>query len=776
MSFRNPRLWLSLLSLGAVLLLVFRDVSTKTSPGPLAPGHAGDPRLDAAEGCALCHGNVELDLDQACRECHQVIDEHILSRTGLHGSLDAALQKRCGSCHVEHHGTEMSLVSALAFARAGIPEITEFDHSHVAFDLVGSHEALDCEDCHPHANSPEPPRGTLRFAGTSQRCSSCHEDPHDGIYQQDCSACHGQEQPFAVATNFVHSAHLPLVGAHGEVGCEDCHSPDSAYSIAAVASFRSSLEPRGCRACHDSPHAEDFLRKVAALDGLEETAACTSCHDPEHGGFREGASITPAQHFVSGFALSEPHESLACADCHAGDSSAEASFANRFPGRDAERCESCHADYHGGQFASGAFAEAGCIECHERTSFEPHRFTALLHQRCDFPLEPAHRQVPCASCHAAPAAPATTRRFSDAPSRCDACHEDAHLGKLVRSSEHGCAECHKATRFDDVARSEFEHWARTAFPLEGAHARTDCESCHQPRERPDELGRRFGLVAAEFESDGPGTGCASCHADVHAGCFDEPTLPARVEGRRGCARCHGTDSFRELRASSFEHGLWTSFDLNGAHDAIACQSCHGQGRENSGRELGLLADLPGGSPRACADCHRDAHAGLFDQPGRPRTVEGRTSCARCHGEQDFRVGARQNFDHGQWTGYSLEGAHEKVDCDDCHIIPRANKRLGAVRGSDCADCHQDPHVGQFAGPGGRSCADCHQSTDSFAELVFDHQQHSRFALDDQHDELDCVACHRPWPLPGGGHAVRYKPLGVLCADCHASKGPRGGGG
>jgi len=55
-------------------------------------------------------------------------------------------------------------------------------------------------------------------------------------------------------------------------------------------------------------------------------------------------------------------------------------------------------------------------------------------------------------------------------------------------------------------------------------------------------------------------------------------------------------------------------------------------------------------------------------------------------------------------------------------------------------------------------------------MRFDHGD-SRFPLDDRHAALDCAACHKPWPLPdslGGGTAVRYRPLGLTCKDCHGT--------
>ena len=48
-------------------------------------------------------------------------------------------------------------------------------------------------------------------------------------------------------------------------------------------------------------------------------------------------------------------------------------------------------------------------------------------------------------------------------------------------------------------------------------------------------------------------------------------------------------------------------------------------------------------------------------------------------------------------------------------------------------------------------------------------------LDERHRTLDCGACHQPWPLRGGGEAIRYRPLGTECADCHIGSSARGEG-
>jgi Zn finger protein HypA/HybF involved in hydrogenase expression len=50
-------------------------------------------------------------------------------------------------------------------------------------------------------------------------------------------------------------------------------------------------------------------------------------------------------------------------------------------------------------------------------------------------------------------------------------------------------------------------------------------------------------------------------------------------------------------------------------------------------------------------------------------------------------------------------------------------------------------------------------------VKFDHQRDARFALDAQHEKLQCSACHRAYQTAQGS-VVRFKPLGVTCAECH----------
>ena len=64
------------------------------------------------------------------------------------------------------------------------------------------------------------------------------------------------------------------------------------------------------------------------------------------------------------------------------------------------------------------------------------------------------------------------------PENCASCHDDPHVGQFADEIRaEGCESCHTETR-EDFRLPHFAHGDRTGFPLSGAHARTDCNSCH----------------------------------------------------------------------------------------------------------------------------------------------------------------------------------------------------------------------------------------------------------------------------------------------------------
>jgi len=669
------RIALGCASLALVLWGLVAQVD-KVSPGPLAAAHLQEPELLARGACKRCHGDDQVTMADACASCHAPVIEDVRAGTGFHGTLAGLDASDCARCHGEHSGEEFELVSPRSFRVAGFDSREDYDHAELDFRLQGRHAALGCEDCHANADVVLLARGQRRFEGLDQGCQSCHEDVHGGRFVRACSDCHAQEHPFRLVLSFAHDDFADEC-AHGAVACATCHPRGGAHDSELLAGPDPPSCARACQDCHVSPHTEGFVAAVAVLGDVPEGESCESCHSEAHMAFAgQPEAMPPALHCASGFALDPPHDRAPCASCHLSVEGDEiAPFVVQSPARGPDECRSCHGDPHAGQFAGGPFGAADCLACHARTAFEPCTFGVEAHVRAAFPLEASHQAVACTRCHAADP-PGSVRVFRGTPSACVECHADAHRGAfdaelLAAGRPRDCSRCHAPTSFAEYEKEDFQHGAWTGFELDGAHARAECTTCHQPGEGPDEAGRTFGVIAAIFG-----------------------------EARKGCARCHV-----------------------------------------------------------------DAHDGRFDGPGLPREVAGKTDCARCHSSETFAE-LQEPFEHERWTGYPMADFHAQVECAECHLPARAPDAAGRTFGrapARCVDCHADPHVGQFAVRGATDCARCHQDSGG---LAFDHQRDSRYALDEVHARLACATCHLLWPLPGGGEAVRYKPLGTECVDCH----------
>lgn len=776
------RLVLALLSALAVTSVVLIDLD-QSGPGPIMPAHAQVAQLAGVSGCVLCHGSGPDDLARACLECHPLIQDQIDRQLGLHGNLDEGAQRECGACHAEHSGADSARLVQFSFDQAGLQGPDGFDHGTVPFHLAGRHDSLECADCHLHAGSEELPEGSARFLALAQDCTSCHEDPHEGAMQRGCEECHGQEHAFDDLASFPHDARVPLHGSHSGLQCSDCHQEDSEYSVTALSDPQWPAPWRACAACHDSPHDASFLAALPNPATAAGEDGCVLCHSALHPEFHgEQLNWQDSWHGASGFALERPHDGLACSACHDTRQGAD-DFALRYPGRAADSCQECHQDPHQAQFDRPPHQQRACLSCHARDTFLPHGFDLARHNRDSFALSGSHAEIECASCHSlADAQDPTTRRFYPLAHLCEDCHSDAHdqafLAREMDSESNpagSCARCHTAATFRDLTQP-FDHGAWTGFALQLGHQIEDCEACHARSQSADENGRTLGWVQQLHPGD-PAL-CSGCHADIHGDSFDLPGLATQIEGRRGCERCHTLRSFAPLQEGAFDHGAWTGFALRGAHQQARCESCHGLGDKPA--RLGRVQDQYPGDAASCATCHASPHGRDFDRPGMPEQIDGQRGCARCHDTQTFRMASGRVFDHRAWTGFELRGAHADAACTSCHApLPKVlqdGRSHARAAGSACTDCHLDPHLGQFLEQGQQDCLRCHErQVRSFALPRFDHAELTRFPLDATHAPLDCAACHLKARTEDGGEAVRYKPLGTACQDCHQVV-PDGGGG
>ncbi len=101
-------------------------------------------------------------------------------------------------------------------------------------------------------------------------------------------------------------------------------------------------------------------------------------------------------------------------------------------------------------------------------------------------------------------------------------------------------------------------------------------------------------------------------------------------------------------------------------------------------------------------------------------------------------GAR--FDHGQFTGFPLGGAHAQIACTTCHV---GGRFTGTA--STCFDCHakdfaaaKSPDHVQAGFP--KECQSFHTDL-SRQGARFDHNAATRFPLVGAHVNLACTSCH-----------------------------------
>jgi hypothetical protein len=399
--------------------------------------------------------------------------------------------------------------------------------------------------------------------------------------------------------------------------------------------------------------------------------------------------------------------------------------------------------------------QGDCSECHGDEGWKPARISRTFDhaKRTGFALVGAHTSVKCQTCH-------PTLDFTQPRKLCASCHQDPHLGEFGSD----CARCHTPRSFLDRAGMVRLH-QMTRFPLAGAHAGLDCESCH-PRAAQGHL--RFaatdtdcyachradfaGTTAPAHGAMGFPTTCSTCHNAMawrparfkhtgagdcyscHRSDYDGASAPAHRAGGlpTTCGTCHSTLAWRP---ATFAHNA-TAFPLTGAHRQAPCLECHGSPWQNT-----LATD--------CYSCHRPA----YDATAAPAHAAGGipTTCTSCHNTAAWQPAT---FAHNA-TAFPLTGAHLQAPCLECHGSPWQN-----TLATDCYSCHR-PAYDATAAPahaaGGipTTCASCH-NTVGWQPATFAHNA-TAFPLTGAHVLAPCVSCHgSPW----------QNTLATDCYSCH----------
>ena len=145
----------------------------------------------------------------------------------------------------------------------------------------------------------------------------------------------------------------------------------------------------------------------------------------------------------------------------------------------------------GAEFTFGTHSPHGnlnvpCQNCHTATAWKPIRAVPEFdHNQTKYPLRGMHTAVTCTQCHVKPV-------FTNVGQRCQDCHADIHKRQLGAN----CEQCHTVRGWQVSVQQVQQHNNR--FPLTGAHAAVDCDSCHK------------GAANSQFQT--MSTECYSCHA------------------------------------------------------------------------------------------------------------------------------------------------------------------------------------------------------------------------------------------------------------------------
>ncbi len=288
---------------------------------------------------------------------------------------------------------------------------------------------------------------------------------------------------------------------------------------------------------------------------------------------------------------------------------------------------------------------------------------------------------------------------------------------LLAQSPHGdqlkmdCVKCHDPSGWTvNYATIQFDH-NKTSYPLEGAHAQTDCKLCHNT------------LI---FQ--GAPTDCVSCHTDVHSQSVGND-----------CVRCHTTQTWliNNITEVHEENG----FPLIGAHNNLSCVECHTS-------ETNLRFDRIGND---CISCHNDDYART--QNPNHESAGFSKDCTECHSPLGFGwdSGTITNINH---DFFPLTQGHNIQDCSQCHTTGNYSDAS-----PECVSCHQNDYAStqnpNHAAAGfSNDCVSCHTTNPGWKPATINHDF---FPLTQGHAIQDCTQCHK---------TANYADTSPECVSCH----------
>jgi len=238
--------------------------------------------LEIANDCNVCHNGNYNTTSNLCFDCHNNAYTNALNPN----HVAAGIPTECEQCHNSN---------------AWIP--STFIHTTTGFELLGAHLTIQCSNCH---------QGVI--TGLSSECISCHQDDYNVApnhmaqgYPTDCELCHNSISWAQVTFNH-NNTNFPLLGAHQNVNCSQCH--ESGFTGTTTI----------CIDCHQSVYNATTNPPHQILNFSFE---CLECHNMN--------GWIPANFNHSFYPVDDRHEEINCNECH--------SQANYQP-----QCLSCHLD------------------------------------------------------------------------------------------------------------------------------------------------------------------------------------------------------------------------------------------------------------------------------------------------------------------------------------------------------------------------------------------------------------------------------------------------
>ena len=224
-----------------------------------------DPSLHATFGFPLESPHA----DRSCGSCHK--PDLPYSERYLNPEQSGYLRQpdQCRGCHADPHAgqfIEKHPACRDCHRQDGfIPSLIGPGRHSETYPLQGAHQAVSCVQCHEVDAS-----GVRQFTSTPTACKDCHADPHEGKFQDSCTACHLSDASTFRIKNYPHQ---------NQLACSACHSDVHRGQF-----LRSGITE--CKRCHGSTEkwsAGNFVHDRDArfaLAGAHAKVACTACHSP----------------------------------------------------------------------------------------------------------------------------------------------------------------------------------------------------------------------------------------------------------------------------------------------------------------------------------------------------------------------------------------------------------------------------------------------------------------------------------------------------------------